>query len=88
MATHNSSVMTPRLKGKPQLPDEIKQQLPRELVHLISSYVPPYEKPKPPSPGLQSALRKIQLKPLKGTSPNYMTTLEDYLWEDDFVLDR
>ena len=76
------------VKGKPQLPYEIQMMLPREIVHHIATFVPPYEKPKQLSPGLQSALRKIQLTPPRGVSPTYMMDLEDFLYEDDFVLDR
>ena len=61
--------------------------LPREIVHHIGTFVPPYEKPKPLSPGLQRELTRIQSKKLKGTSPNYMFELEDFLWQDDFILD-
>lgn len=76
------------VKGKPQLPHEIQMMLPSHIVYHITTFVPPYEKVKERSPSLQSALRKIQLTSSKGASPTYMMDLEDYLWEDDFVLDR
>jgi len=76
---------------KPQLPMEIQQQLPHELVALIMSYVPhltkektPHNTPKNPftmSPNAERDLRVINSKILKGK-------LETYLLElDDFVLD-
>ena len=81
---------------KPQLPMEIQQRLPHELVFLVMSYVPhltreeqglgktPHTTPKNPftmSPNAERDLRVINSKILKGK-------LETYLLEmDDFVLD-
>jgi hypothetical protein len=63
---------------KPKLPMEIQQLLPVELVHLIQSYVPYTEVPKPPSPSLQKELAKIQKLSLKGKSSMYMNNLDDF----------
>lgn len=66
---------------KPQLPEELRNKLPKELVRHIQSYVPPYEEkksPKTPSPSLQKELIKIQSITLKGKSAMYMKELEDF----------
>lgn len=67
---------------KPQLPPEIQKLLPSEIVWLINTYVPPYEKTPPPSPGLQEQLKKIQNMHIKGLDSNYMYDLEDFLLDD------
>ena len=66
--------------SKPQLPIEIQNLLPKELVSLIHSFVPNYEKvtPKLPSPSLQKELMKIQNTKLHGKSPTYLYDLEDF----------
>ena len=73
------------LKHKPCLPPEIQLQFPVELVRLIHSYVPNYEKKSPkssdPSPNLQRELTKIQNMKLRGSSPTYMYNLDDFLLE-------
>lgn len=65
---------------KPQLPNEIRKQLPPEIVHHIQSFVPPSPKlsSKTPSPSLQKELQKIQVLRIKGTSPMFMKELEDF----------
>ncbi len=65
---------------KPQLPDEIRSALPKEIIHLINSFVPPIEKqsPKTPSPSLQKELAKIQSISLRGKSAMYMKEFEDF----------
>ena len=68
--------------SKPQLPYEIQMMLPRELVHIIQSFVPPNEKeakPKTPSPSLQKELLRIQNSRLKGISEMYMMEFDDFL---------
>jgi len=72
-----------RMDSKPQLPREIKYLFPKEIVSIIHSFVPKYEKvvPKTPSPNLQKELTKIQNMNINGKSSNYMF---DY---DDFCLD-
>ena len=59
---------------KPQLPDEIRLALPKEIVHYINTFVPHMEKEitKTPSPSLQKELIKIQSISLRGKSSNYM----------------
>ena len=66
--------------SKPQLPKEIQNIIPKELVSLIHSFVPKYEKtpPSTPSPSLQKELRRIQCYKLSGTSPTYMYDFEDF----------
>jgi len=68
------------LKNKPCLPPEIQMMFPVELVRLIHSYVPKYEKqtPKTPSPNLQKELTKIQSLNIRGKSPTYMYDLDDF----------
>jgi len=68
------------LRGKPQLPKDIKYLFPVELISLIHSYVPNYEKKilKTPSPNLQKELTKIQNIKLHGKSSTYMYDLEDF----------
>jgi len=70
----------PNLKGKPQLPKDIKYLFPVELVSLIHSFVPNYEKniPKTPSPNLQKELTKLQNIKLNGKSAKYMYDLDDF----------
>ena len=65
---------------KPQLPDEIRCALPKEIVHHIYTFVPPIEKksPKTPSPSLQRELQRIQSVTLRGKSPMYMKEFEDF----------
>ena len=71
--------------GKPQLPHDIKMKLPKEIVSLIQSFVPNYEKkspPKTPSPSLQRDLERIQkisLKWDKRTDGMYMRDFEDFI---------
>jgi hypothetical protein len=68
--------------GKPKLPYEIQMMLPKEIVHLIQSFVPPNEKlpsPKLPSPSLQKELMRIQSTHLKGKSAMYMKEFEDFV---------
>jgi hypothetical protein len=63
---------------KPTLPPKVAAKLPRELVHLIYTYVPPFP-PKPPSPSsLQRALEKFQKSPKR--------TAMDMYGLSDFVL--
>jgi hypothetical protein len=65
---------------KPQLPDEIRLALPKEIVHYINTFVPSMEKEiaKTPSPSLQRELIKIQSISLRGKSSNYMKDFEDF----------
>jgi len=65
--------------SKPQLPKEVQRLFPKELVSLIHSYVPKYEKdiPKTPSPNLQKELIKIQNTKLHGKLSTYLYDLED-----------
>jgi hypothetical protein len=68
--------------GKPQLPHDVKMKLPKEIVSLIQSFVPNYEKeppPKTPSPSLQRELARIQKISLKGRSGMYMREYEDFM---------
>ena len=77
---------------KPQLPTEIQEKLPHEIVDYIMKFVPHSPKPKKTSPtltagscslspALEKDLRRIQTQFLKGKTPDYMRDL------DDFVLD-
>jgi len=65
---------------KPRLPDEIRLQLPMEIVHHIQSFVPPMEKEpcKTISLSLQKELIKIQRSYLKGKMSTYMRDYEDF----------
>jgi len=65
---------------KPRLPDEIRLQLPMEIVHHIQSFVPPMEKEprKTVSLTLHKDLIKIQRSYLKGKSSTYMRGFEDF----------
>ena len=66
---------------KPELPYEIRSQLPSVIVWLIRSFTPHIEKEKTLSPNLQRELERIQLSPLRGKSKMYMKGF------DDFILD-
>lgn len=81
---------------KPQLPMDIQEKLPHEVVSLIMSYVPhltrkevkkhttPANTPANPftmSPSLERNLKLINSKELKGINAMYLIEL------DDFVLD-
>jgi hypothetical protein len=76
----SSSSRMVKKDSKPQLPIEIQNLLPKELVSLIHSFVPKYEKdiPKTPSPNLQKELMKIHYSKLRGISPTYLYDLEDF----------
>jgi hypothetical protein len=66
--------------SKPQLPKDIQNLLPKELVSRIHSYVPKYEKtpPNTPSPSLQKELMKIQNTRMYGKLSTYLYDLEDF----------
>ena len=68
---------------KPRLPLFIECMFPKEVVHLIYSFVPHYTCPKQVtmSPQLQRQLYKIQTTPLQGKHSMYMREF------DDFILD-
>jgi hypothetical protein len=63
---------------KPTLPPQVSAKLPKELVHLIYSYVPHTPRKLPPSPSYQRALEKFQKSPKR--------TAMDMYGLDDFVL--
>lgn len=63
--------------GKARLPREIERILPPELVHVIYSFLPHVEKTKPPSPGLQKELERLQ-KGAKNTAM-YLKGLDDFI---------
>lgn len=62
---------------KARLPPTIEKTIPPELVHLIYSYLPHEEKPKPPSPGLQKEVERLQ-KGKKHTAM-YLKGLDDFI---------
>lgn len=66
--------------SKPQLPKDIQNLLPKELVSLIHSYVPKYEisLSKTPSPNLQKELTKIQNTKIHGKLSTYLYDFEDF----------
>lgn len=73
---------------KPQLPPEIQEKLPHEIVDHIMKFVPHSPKPKKTSPTmspcaysptLEKELRRIQHMTLKGKSADYMRDLEDFI---------
>jgi hypothetical protein len=64
---------------KPQLPYDITQMLPREIVHLINSFVPHLPKQKPVSPNLERELKRVQTLQLKGKKSTFMRGLEDFM---------
>lgn len=64
---------------KPRLPVCIEKQMPPELLHLIYSFVPPLDKPVPPSPSLQRELFRIQKLTLKGKLGSYMRGFMDFV---------
>lgn len=69
---------------KPELPMEIQQFLPEDIVRYIRRYVPHIPKVKktpPTSPSLQRELERIQRSPLRGKNEMYLRNF------DDFVLD-
>jgi hypothetical protein len=64
---------------KPELPREIRELLPREIVGIIRSFVPHISKSNPPSPGLQRELERLQRSPLKGKNEMYLKGLSDFI---------
>lgn len=66
--------------GKPRLPVEIEQRLPREILYKIYRFVPPLPSPVPPSPQLQRELARLQAGNKK--TAMYLKDL------DEFVLDK
>lgn len=66
---------------KPELPKEIQNLLPKDIVHHIRKFVPHVKKSPPPSPSLLREIDRIQRSPLLGKNEMYM---KGY---DDFILD-
>jgi len=63
-----------------QLPLEVQEIFPDELVRIIHSYIPYRKKKKSPttSPSLQKELTRIQNTLLRGKSAMYMKDLIDF----------
>lgn len=64
---------------KPELPREIQNLLPKDVVALIRSFTPHIQKSNPPSPGLQRELERIQRSPARGRNEMYMKGLDDFI---------
>lgn len=73
---------------KPQLPTEIQEKLPHEIVDYIMKFVPhspkskkgtPTMSPISYSPALEKDLRRIQHMTLKGKSADYLRDLEEFI---------
>jgi len=62
---------------KPRLPDKIEKAIPPEIVHLIYSFLPHEEKPKPPSPSLQREVERLQKQPKQ--TAMYLKGLDDFI---------
>lgn len=71
------------LSSKPQLPPEIAELLPTEIIARIQSFVPRNRKEKPSSPNLspeaERDLRVIQRRSFKRHSEMYLRDLEDFI---------
>lgn len=73
---------------KPQLPKELEDCLPEEVVAKIYGYVQHYPKKKSPSnsifsvsPNMERDLRIIQSNVIKGKSSMFMRDLEQFILE-------
>ena len=69
---------------KPELPREITDVLPDDIITHIQSFVPHLPKPKKAkspsvSPNMERDLRMIQNRFLKGTNNMYMRDLDDFI---------
>ncbi len=64
---------------KPELPDQIKQRFPKEVVGLIMKFVSHLPKEKMPSPNLQRELERLQRSPLRGKNEMYLRGLDDFI---------
>jgi len=64
---------------KPTLPPEITDKLPSNVIHIIYSFVPRYEKDNVKSPSLERELRRIQTIELKGKNNMFMRDLDDFI---------
>ena len=69
---------------KPQLPPEIANHLPDDILFRIQSFVPHFPKPKKEkvqsvSPNMERDLRKIQTKLLHGKDNMYMRDLDVFI---------
>jgi hypothetical protein len=58
----------------------LKDFLPSDVIHVISTYVPRYPKKKKldVSPSAQKELKRLQFANLKGKNNMYMRDLEDF----------
>lgn len=66
------------MSAKPRLPLRVELLFPKEVVRLISRFVPPLPRPSPPSPGLQRSLERLQSSPKLTAMSLY--GLEDFLY--------
>jgi hypothetical protein len=68
---------------KPELPLEVAERFPEELVRLIMSFVPHLPKPPTPtpSPSLERELRALQQAHLYSASPLYLRDLDEFVLE-------
>lgn len=66
---------------KPELPIELQERFPKDIVWYISTFVPHLPRPKKTSLSLQRELERLQRSPLRGKSEMY---LRDFM---DFILD-
>jgi hypothetical protein len=66
---------------KPELPVEIAEKFPPELVRLIYEFVPHFQKipKKETSPALEKDLRRIQYLKLNGKNQMYLRDLDDFI---------
>jgi hypothetical protein len=66
---------------KPELPSEIADKFPPELVRIIYEFVPHYPKihSKEPSPAFEKEMRRIQSVKLKGKNEMYLRDLDEFI---------
>jgi hypothetical protein len=66
---------------KPELPKEVQDLLPKEIVNHIRRFVPHIKKDQPVSPSLIRELERIQRSPLHGKNEMYLKGFDDFILE-------